>query len=383
MTEVPEFFAVWCGVSAISACLERKCFVDFRPLLFPNLYIVLVAESALCRKSTAISQATRLLKRLDDPPRMLAQKTTTEALVAQLKTPTVPVVVDSSSGEATGIRTGAQGLIVASELGTLISKQSFQSGLVDLLINLWDSSEDAFVYNSRSHGDETISEPCMSLLGATTMSWIRNSIPEEAIGGGFTSRIIIVHSKRSGKLIARPQVTPELMALENDLVKDLNVIRELEGEYVLTKNAETLFDDIYEQFVLKSPFLADANLSGYAGRRSTILTKVAMCFAASAGNKLVLDVEHYVAADNLLQVAESFMPEVMRMVTSSEIGDIVESVARFISLKKRVTHTQLVRRFSNKLNSAAIDEVIRTLDIGHRINAEYSGTQVSYTIRDK
>jgi len=57
--ESPSSFHIWTGLSAISSVLNRRVWLprDTGANLYPNQYIIIVAESAFCRKSTAIEKA--------------------------------------------------------------------------------------------------------------------------------------------------------------------------------------------------------------------------------------------------------------------------------------------------------------------------------------
>ena len=48
-TEIPTVFSMWAAMSTVSAALGRDCFIDRGPfVIYPNLYAVLVAGSAVC-----------------------------------------------------------------------------------------------------------------------------------------------------------------------------------------------------------------------------------------------------------------------------------------------------------------------------------------------
>ena len=52
--ESPKIFQFWSAISVIASCLGRRvCLVRPHFKTFPNQYIILTAETARCRKSTA------------------------------------------------------------------------------------------------------------------------------------------------------------------------------------------------------------------------------------------------------------------------------------------------------------------------------------------
>ena len=84
-TEIPSIYALWCAISTVSVSLGRDCFIDMgHYTIYPNLYIVLVAGSGKCKKSTSIGVAEYFLNRVTPEIRIFAQKATPEALIGAL-----------------------------------------------------------------------------------------------------------------------------------------------------------------------------------------------------------------------------------------------------------------------------------------------------------
>ncbi len=382
-TEVPEYFGTWTGLSIVSTSMERKVWVPSRPDIFPNLYIVLVADSGICRKSTAIHQGIALLRRLEDVPQILAQKTTTEGLIERIKVSEIPTIRDTENDIIIENKNGAQGLLVADELSTLLSKDAFKSGLIALLTTLWDSSQEKFEYYTRSHGAEIISEPCFSLLAGSTMSWLKGAVPEEAVGGGFTSRVIFVAGRRPERFIAWPELTPETLKHEDRLVHDLNCIRALEGEFRVSQDARRYFEELYEKFIRTTEFTREEALTGYVSRRHVMIHKVAMCFSASESDEMTLEIEHYDSANSILEQTELYMPQIVRSLVSSVTGEITRSVLTFITSKEDgISRTDLLRRFHHKLNATELDEVLKTLEQSGLMHTKIVGKRCVYQAND-
>ena len=74
--ESPELFHLWTGTTILAAALGRKCWINrgyYR--LYPNLFCILVAGSAKCRKSTAVNIGVRLLTDIDTTKRLVFRQT--------------------------------------------------------------------------------------------------------------------------------------------------------------------------------------------------------------------------------------------------------------------------------------------------------------------
>ena len=187
-TEIPDIFALWSGIMCVSSALGREAFVDQGVFtVYPNLYVMLVAASAKCRKSTSIMVSYKFIDKVIPKINILCQKLTAEYLIGELS--------GTLSKEERVVIPQASGIAIADEVSTLIDKNGFASGLIPLLTKLYDCED--FPYGTRSRGKEFIKNPCLSLFGGSTVKWIKESIPIVSIGGGFTSRIVFVFKDAS------------------------------------------------------------------------------------------------------------------------------------------------------------------------------------------
>ena len=66
-TESAPIFHRWVGLSILAAAMSKKVWLNLgRIKVFPNLYIVLVAEPGIARKSQAISYGIELMNEIDN-----------------------------------------------------------------------------------------------------------------------------------------------------------------------------------------------------------------------------------------------------------------------------------------------------------------------------
>ena len=74
------------------------------------------------------------------------------------------------------------------ELGVLFRKNS--EDMVNMLNQFYDAR--SYHYRSKHQGDDHITNLCVTLLGGTTPSFIREAFSDKIISQGFTSRVIVV-----------------------------------------------------------------------------------------------------------------------------------------------------------------------------------------------
>jgi hypothetical protein len=368
-TEIPSIFALWAGISTVSAAMGRDCFIDQGHFtVYPNLYIVLVAGSAKCRKSTSINTATRFLEKMKPPVKLISQKMTTEALIGSL--------AGTAVANETTVINQAEGIAVVDELATLIDANAFKTGMIPLLTKLFDCED--FPYETRSRGIEYVRNPCMSILGGSTLHWIKESVPVVAIGGGFTSRVIFVYRDSFEKLIAWPTKNEDMLNMQEAVVHDLNEVTKLRGNFGFTDDAIKLYSTEYETFIKTSVLFTNKNLAGYAGRRHVLLLKLCMVVAASDKDTKLVNEQDVQVAIKILTNAETNMPKVLSAISSEVAGDLFEEVFNIIKGQKIITRSMLLRKLSNKLTARDLTVITETLVETQLISVQIDGEQVKY-----
>ena len=351
-TEIPSLYALWGSISTISAILGRKCSVFFGyESIYPNLFIVFVAGSAVCRKSSSINHTTRkLLQHVKPPVNLLSQKMTPEALIDALA---------GGKIEDENIILSAEGIAIAPELTTLIDRNSIKNGLTNLMTELYDCED--FEYRTRGRSIEHIHNPCFSFIGGTTIHWIKEALSTSAITGGFTARIIFVYLTKREKNIFWPNISLKNQKRHEDIVHDLNEVAKIRGPFSLDDEAMKVFENEYEDFNNHSELLHNPLTSGYAGRRHITLLKVSLAVSASRTDEKVIDKGDMIVARQALQVTEESMPRVMRAISTTEVGDICEFVINIIRQKKVLTRSDLLKATRHKVTAAQLDDIMRGL----------------------
>ena len=372
-TEIPGIFLLWCGLSTISSVLARRVWVDMGTYtVFPNMYVVLVAGSGRCRKSTAIGLVEKVLGLIDPRPNMIAQRITPEALIEALQ------VVETTDTKKF-LKKKSEGFVIVDELSTFLNRKTYESGLASLLIPLYDC-KDTFSYRTRGRGVEMIQNSCLGILGGSTVDWIRSSIPADAIGGGLTSRIVFVYVEKPPPPVAITVFTEENRRAVERLVRVLQDIASISGEVLITDDAKAMFVEVYNKFYTESELFHNPTLSGYASRRHVHMLKIGMCLAASEGQQdsLVIDVNHLEGAKALLKQSELFMPRVLSLIVASERGNVTEIVFTKIASFKKMPRKVLLRGMSHRLDSRELAEIIDTLKQSGRITIDSSGSEIYY-----
>ena len=369
-TEIPPVFMLWCGISAISTVLGRRCWLDMGPfMVYPNLFIILVAPSGRCRKTTAILLVEGILRQLDTPINFISQRVTTEALIEA-------ITITHTTADNKFLKKTCEGAVYVDELINFLNRKTFESGLAGVMIPLYDC-HDKFEYRTKARGIEYLNNTCLGLLAGSTVEWIRDAIPIEAVGGGLTSRMIFVYNDIPSAPVARPKPMTEKREIVESIIRAFNRIQHLQGPITLTPKAWERYETIYNSFYSKSLFFEDSSTSGYASRRHVHLLKVALALAASE-ETIEVDERHVCGANEALTLVETQLFQVLSLITSSEKGILLTMVKSHISKSKRISRGDLLRRVVHRIDSRELTELLDTLIHSKQVRAEHSGGQIYY-----
>ena len=266
--ESPTLFHIWSAIGCIASVLGRRVSLDRGYYsLYPNQYIIMVAESARCRKSTATDIVIDDLLETTSLCNIVRQKMTAEKLCVELSR------TDVINNEI---------VLYAPELATFLGASAFQSGLIPLITALYNCPSKTS-YKTKESGEFYMNNVCINLMGATTLDWMSSNMPGDTIEGGFTGRVIFVVAEDRRHKEAWPFITNLQVEQRQQLLMDLTRIAKLRGRFEVSTNAHSL----YEKWYNNEPEMEDVRLRGYDGRKGDHVLKVAMILASSESTVMV------------------------------------------------------------------------------------------------
>lgn len=339
-TEAPKHYRTWSAISAIGAALGRKAWLNVgRFQISPSFFVVFVAPPGVATKSTAAKLAINLL---EDTKKVNVFR---GSLTAQ----SVFDAFEDCSGQ---VQIGQKLIqmsnltMFASELGVLLNHSD--SGLIDDFVDIWDNGP-YIQRRTRSEGDRTVARPCLNLLGCTTPGWLQENSKTYSVDGGLFSRTIFLYADKKEKLIAYPYDTTN-DAFRKDLVKDLERIGDMRGEFTMTKEAIEFGEAWYEELYNDTPkHLKNELFGGYITRRQAHLHKTALVLSAATAEDYTITLEHMVLADALLVQAERGLTKIYASVMASEKTLAYKLIIQLTeSMKNGVMKQDLFRMLSSK-----------------------------------
>lgn len=369
-SEAPSIFHLWSGISVVAAALERKVWVRLMyENIYPNMYIILVAPPGRCRKSSAISIGTRILGKVEGVC-LSSERITPEALIQDMESAESCFYMKNRVFSHCSLTT------VSKELGTFMSVNP--EGMLKLLTDLFDSQvHDLWTYATKGSGVNRITGVWFNLLAATVPTFFSSRQIQESIGLGFTSRCVFVFAD-----------TPRRRSLHCDdslgreLLRKLETIHELKGEFKFDEEANEFYEDWYLNLP-QEPITIEA-LAPYYERKHVHALKLSVILsAAEGGNNMKITKQNVMSALTMLEAAEKAMPRVFGGTGRSALVQDHERIAFQIERSKEpMTEAQILRANYMHVNMDEVKMILETLVAMKEIRCEgLVGGELRYTFR--
>ena len=301
-TESPKSFNLWSGVSAIASGLRKKVkFQLGRLSTYPNLYIILVAEPGVSRKTTAIDYSTDITKEVDAIIHS-ADSTTRESLIEDLELAAQDQLMpDGSNFKHNSLS------IISREFESFIGEKSENTKIRVLLTDLFDCGSKAWEYKTKNKGKNKLNAVYLNLLAATTPDSLACALPASAIGGGLTSRILFILPTRDRKKFAEPPIPDR--ELVKALIHDLEIISRLAGVYRFSESCREKWIDWYNKYDGESIYriCKDRSFSSWYSRKSVFIQKLSVILLASRSDEMVIEWDIVEEAIAMLEGVERTM----------------------------------------------------------------------------
>lgn len=356
-TEPPRSYHTWVAVSCIAGALQRRVHLQFgSERIYANMYVVLVGPPG-ARKGTALKKGEDIFRELGFP--ITGQQVIREQLIRRLaeSTQNYDMRTQNKIGWQASLMTFSPELLVFFGQGDI----KFLGLLTD-----WYDAADNWKYETKHQGTDEIKNVCYNLLGATAPEWIPSIFPIEAIGGGTSSRIIFVVEYNKGKTVPKERFLQEQKNMRAALVKDLQKIGSLTGEFSLGEEADHAYVTWYtlqSRQIAKGIYpIRDRRFSAYCERRQTHLRKLCMVMCASRSDKMVVSLDDFNRARSLLELTERNMPGVFGGLGRASTGQAAHMVLEYVVLKKTVRRSEILERFYQDIDFPTLESVQNTLE---------------------
>lgn len=349
-SEAKESFIFWTGLFTLASAIRRKVYIPKTVLgsweVAPYLYIMFVAPAGKARKTTTLSYSDDLLLQ------ELGIKKASASMTVQVLMKRLSDSPDNSLS------------IQIKEFGTFYNQS--KEMMIDFLTALFDGVK-RHDSDTLSRGVEFAERPCINLIAATTPKWIAENLSENAVGGGFASRVIFIFEDtvRRRRLFyhrGKDKVDPEKMKeLHGNLLMDLvHISQNIDGEFKLTDEAEAYAEDWYNKFA-DHPTVPDPRLTGYNERKPAYMFKLAMLCHLAYSDELLInkgDVEQALA---LLKNVEGKMLQTFQAIGKNPHTLDLETIVEYVNEIGEVAPAKLRKNFQHVATPRMLDELLMFL----------------------
>jgi len=388
--EVPTLFMLWGALGAVSSILARHAWLQWYPeKLWPNLYTVLVALPGLCTKSTALNMQRKLVQAVPEllPSNIeefektlpiMTGKATSDGILGALA-PEERIFVVPETNSLKFVKRGSKAVFNISELTTFMNKQQYNASLISTMTALYDcQDEDSEL--TRARGKEPLRDIYVTFTAGTTPDHLKTSIPEEALGGGFMSRTVVVYQDIPAKIYPIP-LQLEGYPSPDDIAPRLAwIAHNAKGEYYLSKEALMLYSLEYRNWKQR---LIDNVSSETAGetRYAIILLKVAMLLRVQEyrlGNEI--SEQNVRDAIRILSFTQSNSKSVTDDIGLNDYTRWLNAFKRIVARKGTVQRSWVQARLSAKgCRVEQLDSIIHQLATEDYIVIECNGQRLLHS----
>lgn len=381
-TEPPIQYHTWVGLSLIAGALQRRIYMKWgHDIIYSNMYVVLIGPSGRARKGTAMNIGRDIMKGIGI--KITSESITREALIRTMKE-SPSSFEDPTDGK---IKIHCAITAYSEELSVFLGQGDikFLADLTD-----WYDARDSWTYQTKGSGTDSIEGVCFNLLGATAPDWLQSILPQEALGGGFTSRIVFVVEEDKGKTVPEPIYSDAEVKLRKALKEDLEKIAIVSGEIRFTEGARTRYVSWYreheEALSNGTQAIQDPRFGGYLDRRATHLRKLSMTLSMSRSNDLKITEEDFDRALMILQKTERNMPKVFGGLGTSKYSQVTEKIIQYIMKKGSVKRSDMLRQFYRDVDPQTLKIIEEAMEqmklvrvkrdlLAGEVTYEYKGTK--------
>lgn len=350
--ETPQSFDFWGAVWILSIICNRKIVID-RPnnKLFTNFYITFVADSGICRKSTAVKIAKNILQSIcnENSYHLLDSYSSQAKLIYEL--------TKSSKMEQKCIMA-----VNASEFTNFFNNKT----IIETFLDLYDCPDRRIGYGTFSNGNISLNNVFVSCLSASTPDNYLHSMAKENIENGFTSRNIVIRAEKGKRKIP--------WGTEGGGTEQIVKLGYKIGEFIRHESDKIVFTDqairCYSQWYVRRRTSTDLYTRTFESREQDFVLKLSTLLAI---NDLSIEVttEHVKTAIKIIQNvkkdAVSFFNNDLYKEEKDLLQITIEKIINIIHSKGQngIKHRDLYLRVHN---SCSIDDYNYIINILHELD---------------
>jgi hypothetical protein len=370
--ESPTSFWKWSAYAVIAGILRDNCYyTQGDEKLYPNIYVLLIADSAVQRKDRPVRMVERLAQKVNNT-KVINGRSSIQGILDEL----AKGETDKKTGK---ILKGGSAIWIAPEMSAGIVSDP---DAIKILTDIY-SFREKYDSRLRTSANFSIKNICFSFMAASNEELLRDVYDIKATMGGLLGRTFLVapNEFRPGNSLFNLKIGDSLESLISELME----IAKIEGEFDFRADAQDTYNEWYLPF--RQSYEKKSDRSGISGRIHTSVLKLAMILAISEEHELVIRKDHILRA---VDECNELIPNYTKFVMSGGKSSLAEVATLLLSALNDIPeHTlgrkAILQKFWNVLDQGAetLDKVITTLEQGGMIQSIMEGDGISYKMTQK
>lgn len=368
-TESSDQYHFWTACCLIAAATKRQVWSELNMFrVYPNLFVFLVGPPG-GKKSVAGNIGVAFADKLGI--KRLSNKITAAALIRDLSEATEKRIEEGGGT----VQLCSPMLIYASELGVFLGSDAYSTGVVADLTDLYDCPS-KWEKKTISRDAETVIAPFVTFLAATTPQTLKGCLPSDAVGQGFTSRVLFVWAAGRRKRVPIPPWGSEYEMLEKNLLHDLQAISRLHGKFEFTPGGLEAYQHNYMERPEPEDEFEDERLRGYSSRKDIHMLKVAQILSLADRDDLTITEKEIAGSIDAFKWLDSGLSNVFAghgaAATSQDVVRIFKQIETATNRNGYVSHAELLKRNYYHINASEFAMVLETLSQAQAIEGVVS-----------
>lgn len=371
--ESPASFWRWGAYTTIGAVLRDNVFwMQGTTKICPNIWVVLLADSAVHRKSGPIIQTSKLINEVKNT-KLIRGRSSIQAILDDLSA--------SATDKITGnILRGGSAFLCADELASFFVSDT---QLISLLTDIYDYREE-WTSSLRS-GKFKINNLCVSLLAASNETFLKQVYNELAVYGGLLGRTFMIKPDeyRPGNSFMAEEGSERYEM--KPLVDSLKEIAKLKGRIVFSPEAAKEYNDWYVP--LRESYKTKPDKTGVVQRLHTGVVKLAVIIGVDNNRDLLIkkpEIEESIS--RCMAIQGNYEAYAMSAGKSTEANAAGLLLTAMIDAGGSLTRKEFLFKHFTDVSAEALDKVIITLKDAGMIEESWTGASspiACYTLTKK
>lgn len=367
-SESPTEYWRWAGITCLAAVMRNNiCTVTHAGVIYPNIYVVLHADSGITRKGHPCKYVGKLI-RMTNNTKFIAGRASIQGVIRELS--------NNSTNEKGMMLNGASALMYSEELSAFLVNDPAS---IPLLIELYDYHE---VWGSTLvSANVKLKEVCLSMLSASNSELFKTVFTDQSQKGGLLGRTFVVSANKPRHRKSLLDGDTSIDENTELLLKHLQKLSIIRGIVKYTDEAKQEYDSWYNSI----PDAVMMDKIGFGSRLGTHVIKIAMCLAAARIDfNCLINKDDIIEAINLCQeIRKTYKILTAGSGSSSTSYQASLIIKALVSADNyHITRRSLVQKMFGECDMDDMDKILQMLVQGGMILEQSKSNEVGYRMTE-